>query len=86
MEAMGFRSDAIALAEPAIFDGNRGQRNAHVLGLSDESRERCAFCDACTAERKPVASPEKEHTFSDRVRYAFLYQRAMEAQRTTEGS
>lgn len=31
------------------------------------------FCVACAAERKPVASTEKEHTFSDRVRYAFLY-------------
>jgi 5-methylcytosine-specific restriction endonuclease McrA len=32
------------------------------------------FCAACTAERKPaVDGPGREHTLSDRVRYAFLY-------------
>jgi len=31
------------------------------------------LCVACTAERKPVDGPGKDHTLSDRVRFAFLY-------------
>jgi 5-methylcytosine-specific restriction endonuclease McrA len=33
------------------------------------------YCAACTAERKPVVSTGggREHTVTDRVRYAFLY-------------
>jgi 5-methylcytosine-specific restriction endonuclease McrA len=31
------------------------------------------FCDTCQAERTPVVSTGKQHTTSDRERYAFLY-------------
>ncbi len=42
-------------------------------GCQTKVEDHVRFCDECTAERKRAVSPDKEHTFSDRVRYAFLY-------------
>ena len=42
-------------------------------GCQTKVPENVRFCDACKAERKPVDGPGRQHTFSDRERFAFLY-------------
>ena len=43
-------------------------------GCQTKVQDNVRFCDGCTAERNPVDTDQlKQHTVSDRVRFAFLY-------------